>query len=250
VLDQSGEFLASINLLDHLQLQLIDCKGELENTWSRLVKIETALGKSLSYSFSTKFGFLTADPTQCGTALLVTVYLQVPGLIHSGKIDQILEQYADESITISGIQGSPTEIIGDVIMAQNNYTLGLTEENIVSSLRSFTTKILVEENSARNQITRDDAGDYKDRVSRAYGILIHSYQIEAIEALNALSLLKLGVDAKWVQGIDNKQINQLFFNCRRAHLLCQFEEKFSQEETLHKRAEYIHKALKEVKLTI
>jgi protein arginine kinase len=250
ILDQTGEFLVSLNMLDHMHFQLLDCKGELENIWSRLVKIETLLGKAINYSFTSKFGFLTADPTQCGTALSAAVFLQVPGLIHSEKVDQVLENYADESLIISGIQGSPNEIIGDIIVAKNNYTLGLTEENIISALRTFTTKVLVEENSTRNQIKRENNAEFKDKVSRAYGILIHSYQIEAIEALNALSLLKLGVEANWVEGISNVEINELFFNCRRAHLLCQFQEKITQEEIPHKRAEYIHKTLKDIRLLI
>jgi len=250
ILDASGELLVTLNLRDHIHFQLIDCKGELENTWSRLVKIETNLGKTISYSFSPKFGFLTADPTQCGTGLVVQVYLQLPGLIHNGTIDDMIEKHLDESLMISGIQGSPTEIIGDVIVVQNNYTLGITEENIVSSLRNFTTKILMEESSARAKIFREDSSDFKDKVSRAFGILIHSYQIEAIEALNALSLLKLGAEAKWIKGIDNQQINELFFNCRRAHLLAQFKDKIEQEEITHKRSEYIHKILKDVTLLI
>ncbi|MBA3815847.1 MAG: protein arginine kinase [Parachlamydiaceae bacterium] len=249
-IDDSGEFIVSINLRDHLHLQLIDCKGELENTWSRLVKIETTLGKNINYSYQTKFGFLTADPTECGTALIVTVYLQVPGLIHTEKIDEILEKYDDESLTITGIQGNPTEIVGDILMVRNNYTLGITEENIVSSLRSFTTKILLEEQSTRIQIKQSNNIEFKDKVSRAFGILIHSYQIEAVEALNALSLLKFGIDANWVVGIDNKQINQLIFNCHRAHLLSQFTEKINKEDIPHKRSEYIHKALKNVQLAV
>lgn len=250
VLDESGEFLATLNMIDHVHLQLVDCKGELENTWSRLVKLETTLGKTINYSYSPKFGFHTADPTQCGTGLLVTVYLQVAGLVHTGKIDETLDRLADESFNVSGIQGSPNEIIGDIIMVQNNYTLGMTEENIISSMRNFTTKIMVEESSLRNQIKKDNSADFKDKVSRAYGILVHSYQIEAVEALNALSLLKLGAEAGWVSGIGNQEINVLLFNCRRAHLLSQSKEKIPQEDILHKRSEKIHAALKEVKLLI
>lgn len=250
VLDETGEFMASLNLRDHIHLQLIDSKGELENAWSRLVKIESSLGKSVNYSFMTKFGFLTADPTQCGTGLVVSIFLQLPGLVHNNSIDDVLEKYGDDSISITGIQGNPTEIIGDILVIQNNYTLGITEENIISSLRSFTTKVLVEENSARSKIKKENSADFKDKISRAYGILIHSYQIEAVEALNALSLLKLGIETNWVKGIDNRQINELFFNCRRAHLISQYPEKISQEEIPHKRAECIHKALKEVTLTI
>lgn len=250
ILDDTGELLIDLNIKDHIKLELIDCKGELENTWSKLVKIETSLGKTINYSFLPKFGFLTADPTQAGTALTISVFLQLPGLIHSGTIDDILEKYADESIIISGIQGSPTEIIGDIIVAQNNYTLGLTEENIVSSLRNFTTKMMLEETAMRNSIKKNDSSDFKDKISRAFGILNFSYQIETIEALNALSLLKMGIEAKWITGIDVKTINSLFFNCRRGHLLNIFSEKIVQDEVAHKRSEYIHKVLKPVSLAI
>lgn len=250
VLDESGTFLATLNMRDHIHLQLIDCKGELENTWNRLVKIETQLGRFLSYSFMPKFGFLTADPTQCGTGLIAAAFLQVPGLVHSNKLEKILDTNQEDSLTISGIQGNPNEIIGDVLMVQNNYTLGLTEENILSALRSFINKMVAEEISARHQIKNEENPDLKDKVSRAYGILIHSYQIEAIEALNALSLLKLGVETGWVTGINNEKLNELFFTCRRAHLLHDSQAKINQEEIPHKRAEKIHIALKDVKLLI
>lgn len=251
ILDESGKFLAALNLQDHIQLSLLDCVGELESTWARLVKLETQLGKIVHYSFLPKFGFLTTDPTQCGTGLIVSLYLQLSGLIHTEQIDTVLEKYLDESLLIAGIQGSPTEIIGDIVVVQNNYTLGITEENIISTMRNFITKILVEERSARAEFQKDEKGEFKDKVSRAYAVLVHSYQIEAIEALNALSLLKLGTECGWISGINHKQINELFFNCRRAHLMRHFpNETIAQSQIPHLRAEYIHKALKGVKLTV
>lgn len=250
IIDNTGEVMMTLNMRNHIHFEAIDTRSEIENTWNQLVKLETTLGKTISYSYSPKFGFLTADPTQCGTALLVTVYLQLSGLIHMELIDGILEKMVDESYLVTGIQGSPTEIIGDVIVIQNNYTLGTTEETIISSLRSIATKLLVEEHAIRAQIKNKSSPEIKDKISRAFGILIHSYQIEAVEALNAISLLKLGIDLGWVAGIDIVQLNELFFNCRRAHLLCQYENKISQEEIQHKRAEFIHKTLKDAKLTI
>lgn len=250
VLDHTGEFLSILNMKDHIHMQLIDCKGELENTWNRLVAIESAIGKQLSYAFNSKYGFLTADFNQCGTGLNIAVFLQVPGLVHTNKIDDVLEKLADDSLNVTGIQGNPTEIIGDVLMVQNNYALGVTEENIVSNLRAFTTKMLVEENSARRKILKETDPEIKDKVSRAFGILVHSYQIDAIEALNALSLLKLGSELNWLSGLSSNQVNRLFFNCRRAHLVHHYDNNVKQEEILHKRAEFIHSHLKDVKLTI
>lgn len=251
IVDETGQFLASFNLRDHLHLQFIDCNGDLETTWNKLTKIETAIGQNISFAYSPKYGFLTADMGNSGTALIVSIYLQLPALVHTEKLDDILEKNANESINLYGIQGDPTEIIGDVLVIQNNYTLGVTEETIISNLRAFTTKMLVEENSARNEIRHSNSADAKDKISRAYGILTHSYQIDAIEALNAISLLKLGIEMGWITGISRSVANSLFFNCRRSHLLSQFPEKtnLSQEEIIHKRAEYIHKALANTRLT-
>lgn len=251
IVDETGEFLVTLNIQDHVNLHFLDCKGEIENSWNRLVALETSLGKNVSYAFSPKYGFLTSDFNQCGTALNVSVFLQVPGLVHSETVDAVLERLADDSVYITGIQGNPTEIIGDVIVAQNNYTLGLSEESIIANICSFTTKMLVEENSIKSKISHEESADIKDKVSRAFGILIHSYQIEAIEALNALSLFKLGVELGWFSGITIQEVNRLFFNCRRAHLLhiCG-GEKLKPEEIPHKRAEFIHQNLKNVQQLI
>ncbi|MCB1112222.1 MAG: protein arginine kinase [Chlamydiales bacterium] len=249
-LDSSATFMASINMLDHLHFTLIEYHGELENAWNNLIKVETKLGKTIQYAFSPRYGFLTADATNCGTAMKVAVFLQLPALIHSEKIDEILQQHTNENFEITGLHGSPTEIVGDIIKIQNNYTLGLTEENNISAVRNLTTKLMLEENSVRSHTKQNESADMKDRVSRAYGILMHSYQIEAIEALNALSLIKLGVDFNWIEGVSIKELNELFFNCRRAHLLCQAKEEFPQEKLPHQRAEFIHNALKKVKLKI
>lgn len=250
ILDETGEFLGQVNIENHFKFLLIDSIGNLETAWNRLVKIESAMGKLWSYSYSPKFGFLTANPTQCGTAFHVTVFLQLPALIHTGAIDHFLEHHVDESISTTGIHANPTEIIGDILTIQNNYTVGVTEENIITSVRSIAAKLQNEEVNARNAIKTAQNPVIMDKVSRAFAILLHSYQIEAIEALNAISLVKLGVEMGWISGINIETLNHLFFSCRRAHLLNLCPEKITQEEIPHKRAEFIHLALKNCKLEI
>lgn len=250
VLDESGEFLALINIGDHLTLHWVDSSEELEATWDRIVKIETHLNKNINFAFSPKFGFLTSDSSQCGTGLVAKVFLHLPALIASQSLDETIKKYKDEGIEYTGLQGNPNEFIGDIVAFQNAYTLGVTEESILTSLRSLITKVLTEEKSARTHLKNDSNSAMKDKVSRAYAVLLHSYQIEAIEALNAISLLKLGLELEWVGGINNISLNKLFLNSRRAHLLCQYGSKISHEELPHKRAEFIHQALKGTELRI
>lgn len=253
VLDETGEFLAVLNLRDHLLLQWIDPREELENTWDRVVKIENELNKSVNFAFSPKFGFLTSDPTQCGTGLIVTIFLHLPALRYTHSLEEIIKKNKEDGVEQTGLQGNPHEVIGDIVAFHNSYTIGVNEENILTSLRTLATKLVVEEKGIRQhlkQVNEAELAEVKDKVSRAYAILLHSYQIEAIEALQALSLLKLGLDLDWLKGTTQAVLNQLLFSCRRAHLLCQYGQKISQEELPHKRAEFIHKSLHGLELLI
>lgn len=250
VFDDSGQQLTLFNTADHLSFIRITTQPESDNSWAQLIKQEVALGKHFNYAFSPRFGFLTADLSKCGSAFTIAAYLQLPALIHTEKINTLLEFELEDSLFVTGIQGNPTEVVGDILVIQNNYTLGVTEEHICSSVRSFAQRLIAEENSTRLAMKHSPNPSLMDRVSRAFAVLAYSYQIEAVEALNAFSLLKLGVEMGWVEGCSVLELNQLFFNCRRAHLLYQLEEKISQEEISHKRAECIHKAIKNISLRI
>lgn len=253
VLDETGEFLAILNLRDHVLLEWIDAREDLENSWDRLGQIELGLTKSINFAFSPKFGFLTSDPTQCGTGLSMTIFLHLPALLNTNRLEEIVNKNKEDGVEQTGLQGDPNEVIGDIVAFHNSYSLGITEENILASLRTLATKLVVEEKSVRQHIKQSSEGevaDVKDKVSRAYAILLHSYQIEAIEALQALSLVKMGLDLEWLKGTSQVALNQLLFDCRRAHLLCHYGQKISYEELPHRRAEFIHQALHGLELLI
>lgn len=249
VIDATGSFFGLINVKDHLQIQMLDCKGDLENTWNRLVGIETNLGKTIDFAFSSRFGFLTSNPHHCGTGFVTHAYLHLPAIIHSNHLFAMLEKEADENIVASGIQGDLTELVGDILTIHNRATIGVTEEDIIKSLRSLATKLMVAEKGVRSHLQGQEESAIKNKVSRAYGLAFHSYEFEAVEALNTISLCKLGVDLGWIEGIDHKTLNNLFFNSRRGHLMSNYPE-IKQEELPHKRAELIHTAFKPTKLLI
>lgn len=248
--DESGEFVAIINLPDHLHLVLSDTHGELENALARLIKIDIDIGQKLSYAYSNRFGFLTANPARCGTGLTVQVFLQLPALIHSNLVTQTINKHKTEGISVTGLHGSPQEHIGDLLVISNTYSLGVTEDQIVSSVRQFAMQLIAEEKRLRNQIKQRNDSEMKDKVSRAFGLLTYSYQMEAAEALNALSLLKLGVDLGWVENISIEKLNELFFNSRRAHLLATCPTSIRPNELGHHRAGFLHEALQKATLKV
>lgn len=235
----NGQFVALINLQDHIQLQWTECTGNLEKSFSKLVQIENGMTKSLPFSFSQKFGFLTADPMQCGTALTVSAYLHVPALIHSKQIANVIENEKSWSILASGLQGDPGALVGDILVIRNLYTLGISEETILSTVRNAIMGVVTAEKKARNTIVTTKDPHVIDTISRALGLLNFSYQLEMPEALAAISMLKLGIELGWVKGMSIAEVNALLFECRRAHLLYTMQALRTSEDVPKQRASFL-----------
>jgi protein arginine kinase len=250
IVDESGHFLAELNIQNHLQMQLIDSQGSWENSWNQLNAIETALTSVIDFAFSPRFGYLTAEPALCGTGLTVQAYLHLPALIHRGQLQETLLTHKEEGISTTGIRGTLEDIIGDILIISNTFTLGINEESIIHSVHSMAMKLMAMEKSLRSHLQLENDSTIKDQVCRAYGLLLHSYQLQIKEALDALSLIKLGLHLDWIGGTTDAKLNALFFQCRKAHLLHALEQLALNDplEIAHKRAEYLHKNLQGIVL--
>ncbi len=123
------------------KMLLIDTQQEIEKScgmnWSKMKHIWK---KTLDFAFSPRFGFLTADPRSSGTGLVVTLFLHIPAIIHTGELPELLEKEKEEDVEAVGMQGKTTEMIGDILVARNICTLGLTEEYILTTMRMWATK--------------------------------------------------------------------------------------------------------------
>jgi len=250
IVDDTAELLAVVNLRDHLQMNVIDTQQEIEKSWNRLVKLEGHLGKSLDFAFNPRFGFLTANPHHSGTGLVVSLYLHIPAMIHTGELSELLEREKDEEVEAVGLQGKTSEMVGDILVAHNTCTIGLTEEYILTTMRMWATRAVVAEISIRKKLMENNNEQIKNKVTRALGLLTHSYQLEVIEALNALSLVKLGVEIGWILAPATLNLNQVLFNCRRAHLVSLSKEAVDIPDLPRRRAEYLHEIASQLTLAI
>ena len=231
-------------------LQKTDISGDIENSWAELVKTENQIAEKLTFAFSEKFGFLTADPMRCGTAFTISALLHIPALIHTNHLIETLEGEKVDSITTTGIQGNPDELIGDMLFLRNLYTLGVNEETILSTMRNALIHFILAEKEARQRIKTEKPPHIIDTISRALGLLKYSYELEMPETLGALSLTKLGIEIGWISGISVKTINRLLFDCRRSHLRASVAKNLEGQEVLHKRAEYLQQAIQNATLQI
>ncbi len=251
VFDETCKFLSLINMQDHLKLHFVDSEGSWESAFNLLSQIEVSLGEALGFAFNPKFGYLTSDKGLAGTGLVAHIYLHLPSLIHTGQIEEVLLKYKEEEVSLLGLKGSLENLVGDLIILRNTYTLGCNEENILYNLHSMAMRLVALEKQVRGILGSEGHADIKDKIARSYGLLLHSYQLQTKEALDALSLMKLGLSLGFVEGVSDEELTRLIFQARRARLVHTLGiPHAAPEEIPHRRAEFLHSQLKSLQLKI
>ena len=246
-IDEKGEFLALFNTGNHLEMRALNLTSNWETTWNALASIEDQIDKAQGFAFSPKFGYLTSDPAQCGTGLTIYAYLHLPALIHSQQLESALA--GNDEVLFMGLSGDLMELTGDIIVAQNNFSIGMSEEAILHTLQGIVTKLIGAEKTMRSHLKEQPRSEIKDLISKAFGLLVHSYQLETKEALDLLSLMKLGLVLGEIGNVSDRKLSELFFKCRRGHLMHLFPELKEPEEIAKKRAAYLQQQLSGIRLT-
>ena len=247
-IDETHNIIISINFVDHLCIHFMDSDSKWEESYKKVMELDKELGSLLKFAYSDQFGFLTADPSYCGTGMIIETFLHLPLLLQSKKPIEIMN-HVDNGIMFSSITRN-LEFTGDIGIIQNNYTLGISEDQIMHLLHTNALKLMSLEKEMQTKIKDTPTPAVKDMVSRGLGILTNSYQIEAKEALSALSLLKLGIHLDWVMGMNLKKIHRLFFDVQRAHLQLSMGKETPSKELSEERARYLKEALSEVAINI
>jgi protein arginine kinase len=99
------------------------------------------------------------------------------------------------------------------------------------------------ERNARLKLFEDDADMVFDRVGRAYGTLRHAHVIASKEALNLLSLLRLGADLNFFPSETGGTCDSLLMEIQPAHLQLHSGKKLTPEKRDAIRAEIIRTRL-------
>jgi protein arginine kinase len=233
-----------INEEDHLRIQAIRSGLQLKQLLKVVDKIDTELEESLDFAFSPQIGYLTACPTNVGTGMRASVMLHLPALVLSEQITQIIKAVNRIGLAVRGLYGEGTEALGNLFQLSNQMTLGETESEIVERLNKVINQIIEHEENARQKMLQDKARTLANEIGRAYGIMLYAYSISSKEALNLLSMLRLGVDLGMLQEDYRAVIDELFMRTQPAHLQKDIERKLTTEERDAMRADLLRQRMK------
>jgi protein arginine kinase len=215
----------------------------LSEAYELVSSIGTQLESSLEFAFDHELGYLSACPTNLGTGMRASAMLHLPGLVLSDQIAQVLQAVGKLQLAVRGFFGEGTESLGNFFQVSNQSTLGESEETIIRRLERVIEQVVSHERNARLKLFEDDADMVFDRVGRAYGTLRHAHIIASKEALNLLSLLRLGAELEFFPPETGGTCDSLLMEIQPAHLQLHSGKKLTPEQRDAIRAEIIRTRL-------
>jgi protein arginine kinase len=210
VIAQKEFFTAMINEEDHLRIQVLKGGLQLSKCAEQINHIDDMIEQNVSYAFSPRYGYLTACPTNLGTAIRVSVMLHLPALKITGQIEKFFNAARDMSLAVRGLFGEGTEAAGDFYQISNQVTLGVSEADIITEFENNIIPEIVDyENAARSQLLSEQIDLLDDKISRAVALLRNAHLISSQEALFLLSHLRLGLNMRESMGASSPAIDTL-----------------------------------------
>src|SRR6478735_3313405 len=233
-----------VNEEDHLRMQSIRSGLQLKNAFKLVDKVDSTLEGKLDFAYDSKLGYLTACPTNVGTGMRASAMLHLPGLVLSEMINQVIQAVNKIGLAVRGLYGEGTEAMGNLFQISNQTTLGEKEDEIISRLSKVIETIIEKEHNARQVLLQKKPNTLLDQIGRAYGVLTYAHAMASKEALNLLSIIKLGMDLGAFPEDRRLQIDELFIETQPAHLQKSSQQKLNAEERDHLRAQIIRERLK------
>ena len=244
IINDDENICIMVNEEDHLRMQVFSAGLELENLVGLMTEIDDKLSELVNYAYNEKYGYLTACPTNVGTAMRISIMVHLPALTLTGNIGKVLRAVNNFGMSIRGIYGEGTESKGDVYQIFNSQSLGLSEKEITKNVKTITDKIIEQERLARKYLTKKPM-ELENKVYRSFGILTNARILSSDECRGLISDVKLGTDLGIIKELNDQKVKKIELYTKPGNLQKIVGNELSGFERDIKRCEIIRQILNE-----
>jgi len=233
-----------VNEEDHLRIQVFTPGLSIEDAFSRILEIEEEIGKKLNYAYDESLGFLTSCPTNTGTGLRLSVLVHLPGIVFSRRIEEFLKKVKKNKVSVRGLYGEGSDIQGNIFQISSQVTLGVSEEETLSSFKEVVSQIIEFEKKSREFLMENMRDIVEDKVFRSKALLENARILSFRETAEYVSALRLGLGIGLLFETKIRTLNELLLFSQPSHLQKIFGKKMDSKERDIKRASYVRTKLK------
>ncbi len=218
IISRDQSCVVMVNEEDHLRIQVLRSGFHFRRVWRTIDRIDTGIEAKLPYAFSRELGYLTACPTNLGTGMRASAMMHLPGLVIANQMEKVIRAVNQLGIAVRGLFGEGSDASGSIFQISNQTTLGESEQQIIKRLSSVLESIIEQEENARQKLFESERIKLQDKIARAYGILSNSHLISSSEAMNLLSLVRLGLDREIFSEEYRANLDRLLIECQPGHI--------------------------------
>ncbi len=132
-----------VNEEDQLRIICLEKTGALAGVFNRMVSVLAHISDLLEFAADPGLGYLTACPTNIGSAMRASVHIRLPELEkHPDRIDQLAWAHG---LQIRGTQGEKTAVTKSVFDISNRFRLGIGETRLIENLHTGIAAIITAE---------------------------------------------------------------------------------------------------------
>ncbi len=205
--DESVSIL--VNEEDHIRIQVMDCGFSLEKAYRKAEEIAVFLEKNLPVAYSTRYGFLTACPTNTGTGMRASVMVHLPALTLLNRIQPLIDGLTHAGFAVRGHLGEHSQATGNVYQLSNQITLGIAEADVLSGFKQMAEEVVQLERKLRKELFDSNPDKIRDRVYRSYGELLYARMMTDSEAMKRISDLRLGSALGFFTEVDAETLSRM-----------------------------------------
>lgn len=218
VISKDQSCVVMVNEEDHLRIQVLRAGFQFKKVWNTINTLDTDLEEHIDYAFSPSLGYLSACPTNLGTGIRASAMMHLPALVISGQMEKVVRAVNQLGMAVRGLFGEGSDASGSIFQISNQTTLGESEEGIIKHLHGVLNTIIEQELNARQKLLETDPSKLSDKIGRAFGILQNGYLLNSGEAMNLLSLIRLGIDLGVFPDTQRAIVDRLFIECQPGHV--------------------------------
>ena len=225
---------------NHIKIRAATAGLAPEAAFAAAAAHRDAINAAIPLAVSQKLGYLNQNPDELGTGLVSSVVMHLPVLSKTGALSALASIIAKLGLAVTGLSGSGLAVTGDLFRVSNTITLGLSEEEAISNLKSFCLQLETKERAAAERYVEDIA--VQDRIQRAASLLSGAMLLTSAEMNEALSWVRLGT-LYGITKFDIPTVNELIFTMQPASVNTLAGTKLSAAERDALRAKLVREKL-------
>lgn len=198
------------NECEHL---IIGCDAEgydIDSAYAGACRVVNSLSSHMPFATSDELGFLTANPYCTGLGMSVSVLVHIPGICLSPFFDKYRENTEAYGVRVDPYYCNKKFPFGTMFYISNRYSLGLTEEKAIESVKSSVEKyIAIHEANQRSWLMGSRKALTQDAVWRSLSLLACARRLNPAEFMVNISNVRLGVEVSELD-ISLETVDEIF----------------------------------------